>query len=294
METVPQHLCTPGVMDSELYSRWVKLISERTGISLPPTRKSFLLTGLNIRMRELGYTDYQTYYDYLTSAKQGVVEWEILVDRLTVHETRFYRDTHALDLVRDVYLSPLAKDSNLEKGSPVKIDIWSVGCATGEESYSLALLIDDFFYRVGMQCYQGITASDISLAALAMGRKGVYHRSRLTNLPQGYLEKYFSQVDADHYQVNKSIKDRVCFINLNLLDLDKTNVGQMDIIFCQNVLIYFQREYRFDFLNGLVEHLRPGGLLILGAGEVLGWSHPCMAGIRYESTLAYRRKQISE
>lgn len=275
-------------MDNYEFRQWVELLEKRTGISLPEKRKSFLLANLNIRMRELGYEKYQEYFRHLLAGRRGAVEWEILVDRLTVHETRFFRDITALKMLEDCYLNTLPTSD-----SAMRINIWSVGCATGEEPYSLAMFVDKVLSARGVRHYLAITASDISSASLATGRTGNYHRNRLKNLPDEYRDSYFKTIDADHYEVDASLRERVCFTRLNLLHLDEATLGMMDIIFCQNVLIYFKREQRRRILDELVEHLRPGGILVLGAGEITEWQPDDLESLGYPGTLAFRRRQRS-
>ena len=275
-------------MDNYEFRQWVELLEKRTGISLPEKRKSFLLANLNIRMRELGYEKYQEYFRHLLAGRRGAVEWEILVDRLTVHETRFFRDITALNMLEDCYLNALPPSD-----TAMRINIWSVGCATGEEPYSLAMFVDQALTARGVRHYLAITASDISSASLATGRTGNYHRNRLKNLPDEYRDSYFKTIDADHYEVDASLRERVCFTRLNLLHLDEATLGMMDIIFCQNVLIYFKREQRRRILNQLVEHLRPGGILVLGAGEITDWQPDDLESLGYPGTLAFRRRQRS-
>jgi chemotaxis protein methyltransferase CheR/type IV pilus assembly protein PilK len=273
-------------MDNYEFRQWVELLEKRTGISLPEKRKSFLLANLNIRMRELGYEKYQEYFRHLLAGRRGAVEWEILVDRLTVHETRFFRDITALKMLEDCYLNTLPPSD-----TAMRINIWSVGCATGEEPYSLAMFVDQVLTTRGVRHYLAITASDISSASLATGRTGNYHRNRLKNLPDEYRDSYFKTIDADHYEVDASLRERVCFTRLNLLHLDEATLGMMDIIFCQNVLIYFKREQRRRILNQLVEHLRPGGILVLGAGEITDWQPYDLESLGYPGTLAFRCRQ---
>ena len=275
-------------MDNYEFRQWVELLEKRTGISLPEKRKSFLLANLNIRMRELGYEKYQEYFRHLLAGRRGAVEWEILVDRLTVHETRFFRDITALNMLEDCYLNALPPSD-----TAMRINIWSVGCATGEEPYSLAMFVDQALTARGVRHYLAITASDISSASLATGRTGNYHRNRLKNLPDEYRDSYFKTIDADHYEVDASLRERICFTRLNLLHLDEATLGMMDIIFCQNVLIYFKREQRRRILNQLVEHLRPGGILVLGAGEITDWQPDDLESLGYPGTLAFRRRQRS-
>lgn len=263
---------------------WLGLLEERTGIKLPELRKSFLLSKLSIRMQELGISEYKSYFAYVTHGKAGRVEWETLVDRLTVHETRFFRDTKALSLIKQAYLEKL----NIENNS-TNLHIWSVGCATGEEPYSLMMYIDKYMTEKNEKCYLAVTASDISHDALAIAKKAVYHHNRFTNVPSEYIELYLENTDKEHYKVKPSLRKRICFNRLNLLDLDKSSVGKMEIIICQNVLIYFERETRVTIINQLVEHLVPGGILILGAGEITGWQHPEIESMKYDGVLAFQR-----
>jgi len=271
-------------MSDDEYALWLTLLEDRTGITLPELRKSFLLSKLSIRMQELGISEYKSYFAYVTHGKAGRVEWETLVDRLTVHETRFFRDTQALSLIKQAYLEKL----NFENNTP-NIHIWSVGCATGEEPYSLMMYIDKYMTDRNEKCYLAVTASDISHDALAVGKKAQYHRNRFSNVPTEYISSYMEEVDKEHYLVNESLRKRICFNRLNLLNLDSSSVGKMEIIICQNVLIYFKRETRLMIINQLVEHLVPGGLLILGAGEITGWQHPEMSSMQYDGVLAFQR-----
>ncbi|MGW8227535.1 MAG: CheR family methyltransferase [Gammaproteobacteria bacterium] len=275
-------------MDNYEFRQWVELLEKRTGISLPEKRKSFLLANLNIRMRELGYEKYQDYFRHLLAGRRGAIEWEILIDRLTVHETRFFRDDTALKMLEESYLNELPAS-----GTASRINVWSVGCATGEEPYSLAMFVDQVLTVRGVRHYLAVTASDISSASLATGRAGIYHSNRLKNLPELYRKTYFQAIDPDHYEVDASLRDRVCFTRLNLRHLDEASLGMMDIIFCQNVLIYFKREQRRRILDQLVEHLRPGGILVLGAGEITDWQPDELVNLGYPGTLAFRRRERS-
>jgi len=271
-------------MDAYEFRQWSELLETRTGISLPEKRKSFLLSNLSIRMRELGYQRYRDYFRYLLDGRRGMVEWEILVDRLTVHETRFYRDARALQMLREIWLDRLPAGEK-----PHQLRVWSVGCATGEEPYSLAMLIDDALLSRGVRAYPAITATDISAAALATGREGIYPANRLVNLPEAFVGRYFHRLDGQRYQVKEVLRQRVCFTRLNLLNLKASPLRELDVIYCQNVLIYFKKPQRLRILDELIGRLRPGGLLVLGAGEITDWSHPETAIVDHPGTLVYRR-----
>ena len=151
------------------------------------------------------------------------------------------------------------------------------------------MYIDKYMTDKNEKCYLAVTASDISHDALAVGKKAVYHQNRFSNVPDEYLENYLDDVDNKYYLVKESLRKRICFNRLNLLNLEKSSVGKMDIIICQNVLIYFKRETRVTILNQLVEHLLPGGFLILGAGEITGWQHPEIKSMQYNGVLSFQR-----
>ncbi len=272
-------------MEEALFNNWVELVESRTGMRIPENRKSFLLSKLFIRMREIKIADYQAYLEIVSDEQRGLIEWETLVDRLTVHETRFWRDESIFQLIQKEYI----EKNNLLTKKQLNLQVWSVGCATGEEPYSLALWFEHFCTMNNIENRQGVHATDISLAALATARKGDYPENRLTNLPNGYLNYYFSKTEKDKYQVKDRLKERVCFTKLNLLKMDSFPFSDFDIIVCQNVMIYFDQALRIKVLNEFANYLKVGGILILGAGEVLGWNHPKMESVIFQSTLAFRR-----
>jgi len=272
-------------MSDALFSDWVDLVESRTGMRISETRKSFLLSKLSIRMREIKYNDYQQYLDFVSDERRGLIEWETLVDRLTVHETRFWRDDGIFQLIQKKYI----EENNLLNDNKLGLQIWSVGCATGEEPYSIAMWFEHYCTMNGVDNRQGIHATDISLDALATAREGLYPENRLTNLPDGYKTYYFTRMEQDKYRVNDNLKERVCFTKLNLMNVDSFPFSNFDIIVCQNVMIYFDQDLRIKLLNEFANYLKVGGILILGAGEVLGWNHPKMESINFQSTLAFRR-----
>jgi type IV pilus assembly protein PilK len=274
-------------MDSEQFQQWATLLKQRTGMRLPDNRMSFLATNLGIRMRELDLVDFQDYYDYVNTGRGGAVEWDRLLHHLTVHETRFLRHESVLALICERYLPATAEECG---GQPRTIHVWSVGCSTGEEPYSVAMAIDDHMSGLGCEYYLGITASDISRSAITTGRKGIYSRQQLKDVDARWLLNYFDEIEVGKFQIGEELRKRVCFNQLNILDMGNAPIGEMDIVLCQNLLIYFDREQRIQIANTLAEHLVPGGLLILGVGELVNWTHPELSRYPYANTLAFRRQ----
>jgi len=273
-------------MDEEQFDRWVELLRDRTGMCMPRERKSFLVTSVGLRMREVGYADYEAYMDYLVSGRGGNLEWTTLVDRLTVHETRFFRDGQSVEFVRRECL-PAMKERIRAGGT---VQIWSAGCSTGEEAFTLAMIMEEELQASNLGGYYGVIGSDISLHSLAAAKQGIYHSRRLAQIPERFRELYCEPLGANRFRLADRLRRRACFAQSNILEAAQTPFAPLDLIYCQNVLIYFDRERRRRILDGLTERLREGGALVLAPGEVIGWSHPEMQRAGGDSVLAFRRR----
>ncbi|MCU5788166.1 chemotaxis protein methyltransferase [Alcanivorax marinus] len=275
-------------MDAEQFQLWQALLEERTGMTLAAERKPFLETSLNIRMRELGIASYDLYYEQLvTGATEArAMEWSVLVDRLTVQETSFFRHPGSFALVQE-FVDRFAA----ERPGGATLNAWSVGCSTGEEAYSLAMLINERFAASGKSLFYGITGTDISLPTLAKARRGLFPRRRVEQIDPALRAAYFSDADGRHQQVAQTLRERVCFAYLNVLNLDQAPMDNMDLIFCQNMLIYFRRWRKRQIVNRLAGRLAPGGLLVLGPGEITDWQDPRLERVQFADTLAFRRRQ---
>lgn len=281
-------------LTEQQFSLWENLLEKRTGIQLAQAQHVLLQTQVSIRMRELGIADYQQYFDLVKSESTGLAEWQVLVDRLVVKETSFFRHRPSLEIVKKALEEKLAVHSGKQEAAvPLVLndsfEIWSVGCSTGEEPYAIAAIANEYCEDLGVAPYFGVTAVDISLPALSIARKGVYSRRSLNLLEQDELEKYFVSSGKDQYRVVDKIKKRVCFSQANILQLESKPVQPMDIIFCQNVLIYFRRWRRREILKQLVKHLKPGGILVIGLGEITEWSHDDLRRMESSDVQAYRK-----
>ena len=273
-----------AVLASKEFDQWRNLLEERTGITLTDQQKAFLQTQVTMRMRELGLQDYSEYYQKLHDGIWGKAEWSVLVDRLMVKETSFFRHRHSYDCVRTLLQDRIAA-GNLA-GS---FDVWSVGCSTGEEPYSLAILLNDCFEYAQLEPYFGIFATDISMPALSKARNGIYSERKIETLSTNERQRYFKDLGDGRYKVVDKLQDRLCFSQGNVMDFATMPAEKMDVIFCQNVLIYFRRWRRREILNSLVERLKPDGLLIIGLGEMVDWKHAQLERLKDERVQAYWR-----
>jgi len=269
-------------IDDRQFARWTRLLEGHTGLFIAPERKSFLASGLRARMRETGCEDLGEYYRLLSSPARQAREWSLLVDQLTVHETCFFRHGSSMRLVDEVVLP-----GAMNRGK--NFQAWSVACSTGEEAYSLAMLTEKFCSSQDGKMQFSVTGTDISLPSLRQARLGRYPQRRLKDIPDVLRERYCTSITQGEFGMADHLRKRVCFAQLNLRDVESAPMDGMDLVFCQNLLIYYDRDRRLDIVNSLSECLSPGGVLVLGPGELLNWQHPHMEKVRYQDTLAYRR-----
>ena len=279
-------LQAPIELSENQFVQWSKLVEERTGIQLSVRQKTLLQTQVTLRMRELGCADYNDYFAQVTQGLSGMREWSKLVDRLTVRETSFFRHRPSLEYVRRFLQNRINKNSVGQS-----FDIWSLGCASGEEAYSLAMVANDCFELAMLPPYYGITAMDISQSALELARAACYTKSRLGTLRTEEVQRYLVELDQGRFQVIGKLRDRVCFCSVNVVQTNSLPKLAVDVIFCQNLLVYFRRWLRRDILNSLADRLKPGGVLIVGAGEVADWEHPRLSRALGTEVQAYIRDE---
>lgn len=274
-----------GMCEHE-FQVWTKLLKDRTGMNLPVQRKSFLVTSLGLRMNEIGCNSYEEYYDMLSSGISGEIEWKFLVDRLTVHETRFFRHKSSLDIVRKYAMEKVSG-----KDETVRLQLWSAGCSTGQEAYTLAMVLDQALKSRSGQTYFGIVATDISAPSIKTAKQALYNQRQVEkHVDSLLLDTYFEKQADERFVITKELRNRICFAPMNIMNVSKEAIGEVDIVYCQNLLIYFDREKRFEIVNFMAELLKPGGIMILGSGEILAWKHPQMKLQDYPDSLVYKRQ----
>lgn len=279
-------------MELDSFERWQALIRKYSGIWIPTNRKLFLKTSLLKRIKILELESYDSYYERLQDKSWASLEWFKLIDTLTIHETSFFRHQESFDLVQHICQQKIQQSANAN--SDCNVQIWSVGCSTGEEPYSLALALEELddepLIKRGLRLFYGVTGIDISYPALNLARDGIYTDRKLHVMSESIRNKYFVEQDRKQWQINEKIRSRVLFLQSNLQEIAQAPKRNYDVIYCQNVLIYFQPEDRVKILEELVERLIPGGILVLGVGEIINWKHPKLARIDEKNCLAYQRQ----
>lgn len=287
-KSVPQwkHGSQPE-MDDEQFSLWQTAIEVRTGMQIPAQRRTFLQSSIRTRMKEIHCNSFEGYYEQLQTGPQSEQEWTTLVDRLTVQETHFFRHQPSYDLAKEKAKQWFTEDLNKKS-----LQVWSVGCATGEEPYSLAITLDEQIRAMhpGGDYYFGITATDLSMPALNKASTGIYRGKKiLQQVSETQRENYFDRLEDGDFQVKPQIKERICFARINVLNLNTAPIKDLDIIMCQNLLIYFSRWRRREIVNHLANRLQIGGIIILGLGELMDWVHPKLKRIPSDKVLAFTR-----
>lgn len=236
----------------------IRLFFQReTGIALADSKRSLVCGRLNSRLRELQLTDFASYLDYLRQPTQHA-ERQMAVDLLTTNETYFYRESKHF-----TFLSTMLAGWPGER-PPL---IWSAACSSGEEPYTLAMLMAEQFGRKPWR----LLASDISLRMLETARTALYPMSRARELPTALLKKYCLKGRGDYegyLLVDDSVRHRVTFSQRNLMDQQELD-EKADVIFLRNVLIYFDSNAKAKIVANLTRCLKPGGLLFIGHSESL-------------------------
>jgi chemotaxis protein methyltransferase CheR len=235
------------------------------GIYFDDSSKFLLERRLTRRLEQRQLRSFEEYYHFLRYDRKREEELAVLVDNLTTNETYFFRESPQLRAFSEEILPELREALADRK----VIRIWSAGCSTGEEPYTIAILLlesGDWWRDWQVE----ILGSDINQRVLHTARKGVYKRSAHRVTSPEMLAKYFIEEEKGNYRIADRVRELVSFSYLNLLDPYKTSlISNMDIIFCRNVIIYFDKEAKKKVIESFYEKLRKGGFLLLGHSESL-------------------------
>jgi len=247
-----------------------ELIHARCGIKMPPSKKTMLESRLMKRLRVLGMDSYKRYCDYLLSPEGMENELVHMIDVVTTNKTDFFREPEHFSFLLGRVV-PEIYERYRRQGVEREIRIWSAGCSTGEEPYSLAMALEE--YASNNRCPGcSILATDISTSVLARAEAGVYDYDKTEPVPMEMLKKYFlksSDPEQRLVMAGPFLKERVRFRRLNFMDAAFGMRERFDVIFCRNVLIYFDKKTQEAMINRLCQHIYPGGYLFIGRSETL-------------------------
>ncbi len=261
------HHTMPILSDKEL-DIFRDLIYEECGIQLKDEKRSMMSSRLFKRVRALGLDSFQDYYNHLQDTKDDINEIIALIDVITTNKTDFFREPAHFEILRSSILPELTSAPEFKKSNT--LNCWSAGCSSGQEPYTLAMVFDDFFANITGS--YSIIATDISKKVLAEARNAVYSRDIVAPIPGAYKNKYLLTGKGKYsgmFRVIPELRKKIRFGRLNFMDNDYGIGIDMDIVFCRNVIIYFDWQTKIDVITKLYNQLRPGGYLFVGHSETL-------------------------
>ena len=253
------------------YEQFMKDIYKKTGINLSLYKEAQMKRRLTSLYEKKGYSNFKEFFIAVDKDSRLLNEF---LDRMTINVTEFYRNEKRWAVLKDKIFPRLLSQNK-------KLKIWSAACSTGEEPYTIAMVLSHFLPLGEIS----IKATDIDENAIAKAKLGVYPGRSLNEVPSSIKQKYFTE-NGDFYNVSSQIKNAVSFKKHNLLS--DTYEGYHDLIVCRNVMIYFTEEAKEEIYTNFSSALRPGGVLFVGSTEQI--FNPAKYGLETEDTFFYRKK----
>jgi chemotaxis protein methyltransferase CheR len=246
------------------FDQFKTLIYQQVGITLDTPKKTLLVSRLGKRLRELSLPSYQAYFDRV-SGKGGEEELTQLVDLISTNKTDFFREPVHFDFLREQVLPQVQATRSLR--------IWSSASSSGEEPYTIAMTLTDAIPDPSRWDIK-VLASDISTRVLAKAAAGIYEEERVVQLPQDVVRRHFLRgkgEQAGKLKIRKHLSEMIAFRRINLMAPAFPIKTPLDVIFCRNVMIYFDRPTQATLMGKFYRYLRPGGYLFIGHSESLQW-----------------------
>jgi len=270
-------------LNEEDFRRLCEFLYRHTGMIFTEAKRYYVERRVVERMSATGSGSFASYFARLRVDAQDEIEQ--FINAFTVNETYFYREDHQLQCLSQDLLAERVRRSQRKK----TIRIWSVPCSTGEEPYSVAIwllenwpLVDEYEIE--------IVGSDIDTAVLEAARAGIFGKRALMRLSPQLVEKYFARLGQDSWCILDDLRDSVQFTPVNIVEPQQTRPhGQFDVIFCRNVLIYFDDASRRVAAENLFENLLPGGFICLGHTESMSRISPLFEVRRFADAIVYQR-----
>lgn len=250
----------------KIFNQFQVLVYEKCGINLHEGKKELVRARLSKRLRKIGFKSFNQYYSYLIEQDDGE-EMVQMLDAISTNLTSFFREVKHFDFLEQNIMPQLKSEL---VSSHEKIRIWSAGCSSGEEPYSLAICFLEYFGLDFVKRLE-IMATDISTRVLSAAQGGMYEQKRVENIPLGVLHKYFQRGHGkwDGYvRLKPFVRNLIQFKRFNLME-PFGSVGAFQVIFCRNVMIYFDKNVQETLVNKFFQCLKPGGHLFIGHSESL-------------------------
>lgn len=256
-----------ALLSPKLFDLFKNLLFEEAGIALTEQKRLMLSVRIAKRLKALGIKKYESYIDYIETSPSRREEIRLLLNVVTTNKTDFFREDYHFDYLRKTIL-PECDPRLVEQNAPLRI--WSAGCSTGEEPYTLAFVLNDFFG--GRPNRFQIPATDISTDVLKKAIRAIYPSDDVKPIPTYYRNKYMVKGRGEwegYWRISPAIRRTVQFGRLNFNDDNYRIAEQMNIIFCRNVIIYFSMETKTRVMKKIGDQLFPRGYLFIGHSETL-------------------------
>jgi len=277
-------------MKKEEFTALRSFVYEKAGIYFSDKKAYLLENRLKNRLHELNLSSLEDYYYYLRYGDGAREELYNFFDVMTTNETRFFRNPPQLEMFKEILQSEHFKGE--KQGEPLRI--WSAGCSTGEEPYTVAIIIMELMETLRETLPFTVYATDISKRALRSAERGTFNTYAMRHVEGRIRDKYFTR-SRNNFGVEESVKKWVKFDFMNLNDDDAyRRFSHMDVIFCRNVLIYFDEAMRRKVAEHMYAALRPGGYLLLGHSESLYPVSKLFKPVVLPGTLLYQRERAAE
>lgn len=245
------------------YRQFSDYVKANCGINLTDEKRAIVAGRLNSLLLSLHFKSLPEYMSYVAADKTGQA-MATMMDKLTTNYTFFMREAEHFDFFRSKVLTNLIRTAKHKD-----LRVWSAACSSGEEPYTLAILMDDFFGMEKPNWDTRILATDISDKVLTIAKKGVYGKEKITSLPAPWQQRYFKPIDTENVVLNDKIRSEVIFRKLNLIDTAFPFKQKFHAIFCRNVMIYFDGKSKEELVDKLYNLTETGGYLFVGHSESL-------------------------
>jgi chemotaxis protein methyltransferase CheR len=273
----------PTISDED-FLRFREFFYRKTGIMFADNKRYFVDKRLRERMAACNLATFRDYFNLVRFQSNGT-ELQHLVNAMTVNETYFYREEYQFRCMVESILPEVTRKR--KAGDPVRI--WIMPCSTGEEAYSVALYLLDHWPRVDDFAVE-IVASDIDTEVLEHAKRGIYGERSLQYVPKATVGRYMTRVGGDLYRIIPEIRDSVSFVQANLADAASTaRFRDFDVVFCRNLLIYFDDISRREAAETIFEVLQPGGFVCLGHSESMSRVSSLFAVRKFPSAIVYQK-----
>lgn len=257
-------------ISDELFLQVGKMITEKYGIKMPPEKKIMFQARLQRRLHELDIHSFDEYAKILLNDSCSAGEFNQLADLISTNKTEFFRENEHFTFLNSIILSEFIKVKTPSLSSQLKI--WSAGCSSGQEAYSIGIQIEEFLRTSGQRFDYSILATDISARMLRQAREAIYPFAQVDELSAEIKQRYFlksKDVRTMKVRIIKEIRDKVTVGYMNLMEDLYPFQAQFDVVFIRNTLIYFDRANQLKVLKQVLNSLKPGGFLLIGHSESL-------------------------